>query len=138
MLLGAKNLKGTIDMRLPINIDHLLKICKHAKSVTSSYCMECALKAMFSLAFLALLRVKNHSVSSNKKVLHLSNIEMLGKENTKIVCVTMKNFKHNKSHRPITLQIKIQSKEICPVRYMTEYSAKRERKRKPLFVFSRW
>ena len=133
-------MKGTIDMRLPINIDHLVKICKHAKSVTSSYYMEYALKAMFSLAFFALLRVgeytvKNHSVSSNKKGLHLSDIEMLGKKNNKVLCVTMKNFKHNKSHRPITLQIERQSKEICPVRCMTKYLAKRESKRKPLFVF---
>ena len=36
LLLGAQNMKGTSDMRLPINIDHLCKICKHAKSVTSS------------------------------------------------------------------------------------------------------
>ena len=36
LLLGAQNWKGTIDMRLPINIDNLCKIWKHAKSVTSS------------------------------------------------------------------------------------------------------
>ena len=81
-------MKGTIDMRLPINIEHLGEICKHAKSVTSSYYMECALKAMFSLACSALLRfggytVKNHSVSSNKEVLHLSDIEILGEKKKK-------------------------------------------------------
>lgn len=140
ILVGAKNLSGTVDTRLPVTLDMLTKLCRSVKHVVKSQYMSCALQAMFSLAFFALLRVgeftvKKQASKEEQDVLHVSDIKFQGHKNNKKMFITIRKYKHNKSQRPITLQLEKQTGQVCPIKHMTLYLAHRKNNTKPLFVF---
>ena len=47
----------------------------------------------------------------------------------------MRHFKHNKSLRPVTPELKKQSNSSCPVRLMKSYLKLRDNKQGALFIF---
>ena len=134
MLVGAKKIAGNIDTRLPITEIILNKLADTIPTAIESEYVQLALKAMFSLAFFALLRVseftaKDISKKNCKNIIHLSDIAFEGK----CLLLTLRSFKH--STRQITLELKEQVSNICPVRTVKQYLKKRTTNPGPLFQF---
>ena len=59
-------------------------------------------------------------------------------QNRKGICsllLTIRNFKHNSSHRPVTLELNKQSGGVCPIKLISKYFISRPENAGPLFVF---
>ena len=59
-------------------------------------------------------------------------------QNRKSICsllLTIRNFQHNSSHRPVTLELNKQSGGVCPIMLISKYFISRPKNAGPLFVF---
>ena len=65
LLTGAKNLRGSLDMRLPITRSVLSKLITAVVAAVDSHYIQRLLQAMFSLAFFGLLRVAEITTRNN-------------------------------------------------------------------------
>ena len=140
LLTGAKNLCNSVDGRLPITAEILHKLIKAIPLVIESLYIQIALKTMFTLAFFGLLRIaeiatKNFTKNARSLVVQLSDVQLVKKNGGKVLAITLLNFKHNKSRRPVTLELQKQARDICPVTLMGQYLKVRTHKKGPLFVF---
>ena len=84
MLVGAKKIACNIATKLSITETILNKVADTSPTAVESEYVQLALKAMFSLAFFALLRVseftaKDFSKKNCKNIIHLSDIAFEGK-----------------------------------------------------------
>ena len=140
MLNGAKNIQGSLDVRLPISLKILEKLILLVNSLVDSHYVQAAIQSMFSLAFYALLRLselctKGSSKSKSEKILQLSDICFHKTDNSTVLLVTIRHFKHNKSLRPVTLELKKQSSLSCPVKLMKAFLKLRDKNQGVLFIF---
>ena len=94
MLLGAKNLSGSVDVRLPITRGILKKMIAAVSSVVESFHLQVAVKAKFSLAFFALLRpgeitTKSQKVKNDKGILQFPDVLIKKDKGVKMVYITI-------------------------------------------------
>ena len=127
-LSGARKLNPSSDMRLPITVPILEILISRTNYVTQSYYESLLLKAIMSLAFYALLRPGEFTVSANTL---LMNSLQLFQDHLEI---TFFRFKHCEGP-PVTISIKKQPGPSCPVKLMKAYVALRGRKHGPIFCY---
>lgn len=79
MLKGMSRLHGTIDLRLPITIDMMLRFPNALSHVCSSRYEAVMFNAAFSLAFSALLRVGEFTcinITDSSKIIQFSDVQL--------------------------------------------------------------
>ena len=124
LIKGSKNLNGSTDMRLPITVTILRQLVEVLKHITSTEYDNHLYAAMITLAFHALLRIGENTVSSNANhTLLEDHVELI--YNSSVLdkmLISIPHYKH--SSQPVTLSIKanLQSR-YCPVRLMSKYLA---------------
>ena len=129
-------LRPQIDIRLPLNVSHVCNLIKSAQQVTSSQYTCVLLKAMYSLAFHALLRVgeftsSTTSVSPNLFMYHQIELDI----NYKFLKIAFYQYKHSNGHFPIVLKLSCQDNISCPITNMASYLRSRGSTPGPLFCF---
>ena len=123
------------DPRLPINC-HLLNrlITSLANCCSSAY--ECALyRAMYSLAYYALLRAGE--CTSSKHVLSILNIkQILQAGNLHAIEISFSSFKHSRSRKTAVPSLKIQRRggQFCPVTTISHFLSLRPKSDGPIFI----
>lgn len=142
MLCGSANLRRQCDIRLPITPDILAKLVEFTGVVVVSKYERVLLQAMFLLAFYAFLRLgemaaQSKSAKHSSSVLQVDNIALLHTKagTVKAMNVTIVNFKHNSSGRPVSILVKSSQSQPCPVAHMVKYLRLRGGQLGPLFVF---
>ena len=115
MLAGAKNVDGAFDVRLPINQNILKTSISLIPLVIESHYVQVTVQTMFAIAFYGLMRVSEICPKENKrslcrKVLQFDDVGLHRKKGITSLFVTIRHFKHNKSHRPIYLFIRTRQK----------------------------
>ena len=136
MVVGVHKLRPQIDIRLPLNVSHVCNLIKSAQQVASSQYTCVLLKAMYSLAFHALLRVgeftsSTTSVSPNLLMYHQIELDI----NNKFLKITFYQYKHSNGHFPIVLKLSCQDNISCPITNMASYFRSRGSTPGPLFCF---
>lgn len=137
LIKGAKNLNGSFDMRLPITVNILQQLVGVIKRTATSTYESYLYSAMFTLAFHALLRIGEYTVSSatSNHTLLMNHVELLYKSSTlDKMLISIPHYKH--SLRPVTLSIKANAQsQYCPVILMNKYlKVRKSAKSSILFV----
>ena len=139
-LLCAIQRKGAApDMRLPIQLDLLHKLVAACETISGEDFIIHLLKAMFLLAFHALLRVSEFTTtdpSISETTLQLADC-YFSKENNviKSMDIHLKHFKGNTSRAAVVISIKKSGNVAhCPVRAMLLYLTYRSKIGGPLFI----
>lgn len=105
-LLGLAKSHSAVDMRLPITLTLLIKLCTALSKLYSDSYFQALMKAMFSLAFVAFLRVGEITCKGSKihlNLLHLHNISVT--QNPPSLTVTFQHFKHNTPGPPFSFTV---------------------------------
>ena len=121
------------DVRLPITIDILRKLMTtlHLVFLDNKY-LATMLKAMFSVAFHAFLRVGEISISPTAK--HTIEIGQVIPSSS-MYKIILKSFKHAISSQCTTIELHRSEEVICPVKHLAAYLEIRPKVGGPLFVF---
>lgn len=134
LLLSARKLRPSQDVRIPITRKILHQICD-VLPVTVSNAFESAMfKAMFLLAFYGFLRIGE--ITSAQKVINknLLNINQIVMEQDKII-IKFIAYKHHMG-KPFFLTINSASnKNYCPVQCLQRYISLRGTQKGPLFAY---
>ena len=136
MLAGARKLKPQSDVRLPITPNILRLLIQAVDATAEAPYYNVMLKAMFLLAFHALLRVGEFtttSTSGQQHTLQHKDVQLVSREETFSLLVTMHSFKH--SRQPTSLDIAPQRGPLCPVTAYQNYMLVRGKQQGPLFMF---
>ena len=130
-LLGIRKISKRIDARLPITIDILGSLSSSLDHLSMHMYDKILLRAMFSLAFFAFMRVGEFTVSqAPQHTLQLADVKLA----PATIHVTFRSFKHSRS--PVSIQIvPFESNPyICPVRSLSSYLRQRGASPGPLFI----
>ena len=99
MLIGAKNLAASLDVRLPITLDILISLTDVLSKAVESIYIQKLLASMFSLSFFAFMRVGEITLKSrkgdSKSVLQYNDISFKQSSTKCGLCVRISHFKHN-------------------------------------------
>ena len=134
LVTGATKLAAKPDTRLPITPQILIKLCDALSKMNYSHYQKTMLKAIFTLAFFAFLRLGELAVPSSKKhayVVQMQDVDVLPFG----LHLRMHSYKHSTGRHQATLQIQRQPLPICPVQAVESYSRLRGNARSPLFCF---
>lgn len=135
MLKGSKKLRCTRDARLPITLPILRALIKVIPRLQRESYYQKMYKAMFLLAFHALLRVSEFT-TRGKQLGHAIQKEDVSIEASKGTLSTMhvriRHFKHSKG--PVTLSLKAHPSALCPVHALSNYLLVRHPYKGPLFI----
>ena len=133
VLTGLGKQSQSFDKRLPITMNILEKLttCLNVPLHGNTY-LSTMLKAMFSLAFHAFLRVGE--ITTTKGANHNIQLSQISKSKEGIK-ISLKNFKHAPLNHTTTLLITPTHKETCPVVLLTKYLEIRPKILGPLFIF---
>lgn len=126
-----RNLKGygkvgfRLDSRLPITLPILERILVSTSNITDSYYEVCLLRAMFSIAFYAFLRVGEITVSgkqSSNTPLQLHQVSQLCNSSgyVKAIKSSFGNYKHSYNTRPFSITVHRQAGS-CSVQCLLDY-----------------
>lgn len=135
VLLGCKHASANADKRQPITKKVLGKLVSVLPHLFDSIYNITLIRAMFTLAFFALLRVgeitvtsvANHTISDN-------DITVKTKKGQPVsVCVSLRHYKHSVSPFSVTIQPQ-RNKKICPVLAIHAFAKMRPRKSSPFFL----
>ena len=135
MLLGSKWVSLTPDPRLPITQKILRSIMKNASRLFPSVFEQTLFRAMYSVAFHALLRIGVYTVTyTSAHIIQFKAITFQVKGRSILSCtINLLHYKH--SFKPATLNIpKSRVSAICPVVYLVRYCNLRGAKDCPLFL----
>ena len=131
-LIGVRNLTRVSDIRLPITLPLLDRMCQCLPIVCGSPYNRCLYKAMFLLAFFGFLRVGEMCCTNGPthNILSIGNIVILPIEG---ISITFTHYKHSKGKRHI---IKVSSRGSinCPVKALQSYIYLRGQQPGPLFA----
>ena len=121
------------DVRLPITIDILRKLMTTLQLVflENNYLVT-TLKAMFTVAFHAFLRVSEILISPTAK--HTIEISQVIASSSMYKIILM-SFKHAISSQCTTIELHRPEEDICPVKHLSAYLGIRPKVKGPLFVF---
>lgn len=135
MLLGSKRLSLSSDTRLPITRKILRSIIKNASRLFDSQFEQTLFRAMYSLAFHALLRVGEYTVTdASAHVIQFKALTFQVKGQAILSCnIILPHYKH--SLKPASLHIpKSGVPAVCPVANLVRYCNIRGKKDGPLFL----
>ena len=135
MLLGSKRVSATPDSRLPITRKILRSLLKNLPRLFSSVYEQNLFRSMYSLAFHALLRVGEYTVTdSSAHVLQFENLNFQIRGHKIVSCsFVLPHYKH--SLTPAVLKIpKSDNTRLCPVVNLVRYCRLRGSKVGPLFL----
>ena len=135
ILLGSKRVNPTPDPRQPITRRILRHIINSASRLFSSKFEHTLFRAMYSLAFHALLRVGEYTVTDTSA--HVIKFKALTFQikGSKIVSCSIKLPHYKHSLEPANLNIQKSGVSIiCPVNNLVQYCRLRGSKNGPLFV----
>lgn len=133
-LQGAKNGNPHVDTRLPITLPILLRLVDSLDHLSTSRWNRNLYRSMYLLAFFALLRVGEMTVSSgySRNTLTVDCMETItGCRNLRL---QFHNYKHSKRAASITIEWQA-APRYCPVRAWQEYHTLRGSR--PGFLFLR-
>ena len=135
MMAGARKLKPQRDVRLPITTAILRLLIQAVDATAESPFYNVLLKAMFLLAFHALLRVGEFTTATSgpQHTLQYGDVALHSGAAHSSLVVTMNSSKH--SHSPTHLQLTAKPGPLCPVRAYQNYACLRGRSPGPLFIF---
>ena len=140
-LLVALQRKGRKpDVRMPITVEILHKLVDSLPAVTTSDYQRRLFKAMFLLAFSALLRIGEicpRVIHEKSKVIQFNDCTFFGsKDSVNSAVISMSQCKHNTSQKPFRISIpKFDTAVYCPVRALQSYIFLRGSHPGPLFCF---
>lgn len=135
MLLGSKRLNSSSDTRLPITLKILHAIIKNVSRLFISRFEQILFRAMYSLAFHALLRVGEYTVTdASAHVIQFKALTFQVKGHIILSCtINLPHYKH--SLKPASLTIpKSGVSAICPVANLFRYCNIRGTTDGPLFL----
>ena len=135
MLTGIHKLGSKPDIRVPFTVSQVCNLIISVDHVSQSTYMCVMFKAMYSLAFHALLRVGEFTSTGAKPSPNLLQFQHVSFENCTSLIITFYDYKHSTGRTPSTLSIKSQSGPSCPVVNMSAYFKVRGSYNGPLFCF---
>ena len=128
LLHGCRKLKSTQDSRLPITPHILAKLLQASTKTISSLFPRLWFMAMCTLAFHAILRVGEMTVSPNNLTLNSIHLK------DQVLIINFVQYKHSK-RVPSQHLVKAQpSSPTCPLRHMQQYLRARGQRPGPLFI----
>jgi site-specific recombinase XerD len=128
MLVGAAKCQPSQDIRAPITVAILEKMCGALHKVYISQFEISLFKSMFALMFYGFLRIGEVTTSPNNLQFHSIALSQEG------VSITFHSYKHH-SGKPFTLVVRSTSK-ACPVTYLQNYVNVRGYISGPLYVLA--
>ena len=130
LLIGVSKCNPSRDMRVPISLPMLQQLIDAVPSIASDTYTAKMVRAMFSLAFFALLRLSE--ITTTARTAHtLQHKDVILGDTEMQVCFS--SYKHSGAH-PFKLSISQQPKGVCPVRLVRDYLMARGNTQGPLFV----
>lgn len=141
-LLGYQKCKGTCDSRKPITYGILKKLVSSLAFTTNSHFIRVLLKAMYLLAFHALLRVGEFTAkttNSGDPILKVTDVTFKFDNNNHIPTdfeLSLSGYKHSQG-KITTLYIPCNETDVafCPVHALWMYFKLREPRSGPIFTF---
>lgn len=135
VLLGCKHFSSVSDKRLPITKGLLTRLVSVLPDLFTSLYNITLVRAMFTMAFFALLRVGEFTTSSTADhTISDNDIAIKTRKNKPIsVCVSLRHFKHSDSPFNLTLQPQ-KNKSICPVSAVHTFTNMRPKTFGPFFL----
>lgn len=115
-LTGLERILPSKDSRLPITLPVLVSLTISAYRVLSSY-ETILFKAMFTLAFFALLRIGEFTTGNSTHTLNVQNVSFIDNA----LVLYMPSFKHAKASSPHTVRVIEQDPRVCPVAHLRSY-----------------
>jgi hypothetical protein len=116
----------------------LRRLIAGVDATASTVCYVKLLKAMFLLAFYALLRVgeitTTGTTEASRHLILRGNISITKSRRNTVLCITMNSYKHSKG-APITLRLSPQLDPLCPVSTLREFLQIRHSNSGPLLIF---
>ncbi len=134
-LLGVAKTHTSIDVRAPITLHILIKLCNAVTSLYSDQYFVALMHAMFTLAFVAFLRIGEITKTGsayNPNLLNLQNISV--SNNPPSLSVTFQHFKHKSPGPPFCLQVG-NLPQIPVIHYVAKYIQLRGPQKGPLFLY---
>lgn len=136
MLVGARKLNPSLDLRLPITVAILHKLINALKFTTNSAYNRGLFQAMYLTAFHGFLRIGEITVRANNlsPAIFLDQVRFFqDKESRPAVEIKIINFKHNTKKEPFFIIIGSQHDALCGVSALQQYIQLRGHKSGPLF-----
>ena len=133
LLAGVTRVYPPKPPRLPITIGILVQLINSVDKVVSHYYHRALIKAMLSVGFFGLMRIGELTMSKENTIpLHMDQLTFT----PSYMSITITNFKHNQTLKPVEIPIQRQSIiDICPVYHMCSYLLLRGFQQGPLFSF---
>ena len=134
-LIGLAKSHATIDMRLPITLPILIQLCRSLCKLYSNSYFIALMHAMFSLAFVAFLRVgeiTKTGSSYNPNLLCIHNISVCS--NPPSLNVSFQHYKHKTPGPPFTLTV-TDLPQMPVVQFILTYIKLRGPAPGPLFLY---
>lgn len=137
LLMGCKHLTSVQDRRKPITISLLKRLLSSISRVFSHQYNIVLFQAMLTLAFFALLRVSEYTVTTANHTLRKGDLQILFEQGQPVgLTLKLQHYKH--SHSPATIQVKHQADpSLCPVAHVARYMQLRSHGDGPFFLSSK-
>ena len=138
LLSGAHKVSGVPDSRLPITLPILHRLLDCVPTAANSFYSVVLLRAMFLLAFYALLRVGEFTCPSHSLPLlqkrHISSVPAAHSAHPALQ-LSMSQFKHKPDKTPvfIVIQPSLSHPRYCPVKSLLQYLSQAGPAPGPLF-----
>lgn len=113
---GLERIKPSMDNRLPITLPILKSLNNVAHTVLNHY-DTVLFKAMFSLAFFALLRIGEFTTGNTTHTLNVMHVSV----DKNGLVLNMPSFKHSKASSPHTVKVGHQDPTVCPIVHLLAY-----------------
>lgn len=143
MLKGCSVNRQSCDSRLPITKDMLCRMIHNLDKCIQDMAISSLLKAIFLLAFNALLRLGEILIRSSKdihRVIQFQDTYFFDYDSCgfpKNLTITLRHFKNIKNNQPVTITLITNAQEpnLCPVQAMHTYVQMFKLRSGPLFQF---
>ena len=130
LMLGARKARPSLDLRSPVTPAILNALISATRMCSPDTYTMLLLRAMFTLAFYALLRLCEMAGSRDNSphVLQFADVSI----STKCLQITFTSYKHSNG-RPFSLSIPATKCSSCPVKHLQQYIDRRGTHPGPLF-----
>ncbi|CAG2200662.1 unnamed protein product [Mytilus edulis] len=139
MLKGTKQLRHSVDTRLPITYDILVKLVKALPKVIVGIYNQVLLKAMMSTAYFCFLRIGEIAVKTESEIYRVIQREDIKFErvngHVSNMTITMKFYKHSNLQSKTLSIARRPENYLCPVKAIEEYLRLQNCPHGPLFRF---
>ena len=132
IMIGMSKQTYKPDIRLPITPNILLLMTRSLEvCFKNDYFLVSLLKAMFTLAFHAFLRIGEICTSVVPNTIKVTDVSRCGSSYK----IRMVNYKHAPINHSTILEVQKNDSEICPVQHLSSYLKIRPNVSGPLFLF---